>query len=122
MQNALRIAVLELWFPFFEKRLSFALLRAMKLTVVSFAFLAATVAATAIPAASPTPLPAPANVPTVAAQEFNARALDYYRYRRDNIPEEQHLNARALDYYRYRRDIANNDQHLNARALDYYRY
>ncbi|KAJ2068573.1 hypothetical protein GGI08_000808 [Coemansia sp. S2] len=94
----------------------------MKLTPALFAFLAATVAATAIPAASHTPLPPPANVPTVAAQELNARALDYYRYCRDNIPSNEQLNARALDYYRYRRDIANGDQHLNARALDYYRY
>ncbi|KAJ2012288.1 hypothetical protein GGI14_005870, partial [Coemansia sp. S680] len=61
----------------------------MKFTVASFAFLATAVAATAIPATSPTLLPPPANVPTVVAQEFNARALDYYRYRRDNIPSNK---------------------------------
>ncbi|KAJ2689194.1 hypothetical protein IWW39_001656 [Coemansia spiralis] len=75
----------------------------MKLTAASLAILSAAASAVAsvIPAASPAPLPAQANDLAAAAQDFNARAWDYYRYRRDNIPNSEQLNARGWDYYRY---------------------
>ncbi|KAJ2025291.1 hypothetical protein IWW57_003428, partial [Coemansia sp. S610] len=73
------------------------------LTAASLAILAAAAlaAASVVPVASPAPLPAQVNDPAVAAQDFNARAWGYYRYRRDDIPEQHQLNARGWDYYRY---------------------
>ncbi|KAJ2890941.1 hypothetical protein IWW38_003859 [Coemansia aciculifera] len=55
--------------------------------------------ATAIPTISSAALPTHPAQP--GAQELNAHAIDFYRYRRDNIPDDHHLNARALDFYRY---------------------